>query len=868
MKPIKLVISAFGPFADVQIIDFNASFTSGLYLITGETGAGKTTVFDAISFALYGKASGEGRSDYNMLRSDFADDKAKTYVELDFVSGKSSYNIKRTIKKIGQDVIITLPDGTTMNGDRAVKQKVAEIIGLDREQFAQIVMIAQNDFLRFLNSGTDDRLKILRHIFGTGSLKQFQERLKALVKHENDKLMLILHDFKRYDVDIYKRGEQFAIWEAQIESDKCEQLEFDRQLAEYDRRKQALAADLAVAEELSLKFSELERNLRELDIHNLKSGEVSLAKGRASRGETALRKVKPYADELQKASMNYAAAEAEREKAIKAENTTNTALAAATEAIEALPLLDASQEAFNELVKEYESTADRLAKITALKNEYAVITAKKSDLSNNQSDFNRLNSEFVNADEKYRTYEEAFLRSQAGIIAQKLEEDKPCPVCGSPYHPAPAQLSRNAVTEAVLKKSAALRDTAQSKREACASKCSALRGEIETLTKRFIADLSLFIPNINENSIENGLGGLYKRTYTALHELSARKDADKKALDGLTVNWAVKTEQRKNAELSLKAARTLIIERDANARKLQKAYNTAMAAYSSALHDNAFIDEAEYLGALITDNELTEIKSLVLEYEKKGELLNRDIARLKEETANREQPDIEALRVKSKLAHAKSMEINEKRDKTNTRLNKTEAALKELRRAASDFEKVEKSYAAVKQLADSANGKLDFETYAQMAYFERVIRAANLRLRQMSQDRYTLLRKTDGGDRRRRTGLELEVLDNWTGKTRPANGLSGGESFMASLSLALGLSDIVQQSAGGIHLDAMFIDEGFGSLDTDVLEIAIRTLSDMSGPGRSIGIISHVTELRERIDRQIRIEKSPSGSRITVCAAL
>jgi exonuclease SbcC len=168
----------------------------------------------------------------------------------------------------------------------------------------------------------------------------------------------------------------------------------------------------------------------------------------------------------------------------------------------------------------------------------------------------------------------------------------------------------------------------------------------------------------------------------------------------------------------------------------------------------------------------------------------------------------------------------------------------------------------VKQLADAANGKLDFETYAQMAYFERVLRAANLRLRIMSQNRYTLLRKTDSDDGRRRSGLEMEVMDSYTGKARSANSMSGGESFMASLSLALGLSDVVQQSAGGVRLDAMFIDEGFGTLDADVLELAIRTLSEMAGTNRIIGIISHVTELRERIDKQVQVEKTSAGSKI------
>jgi len=250
------------------------------------------------------------------------------------------------------------------------------------------------------------------------------------------------------------------------------------------------------------------------------------------------------------------------------------------------------------------------------------------------------------------------------------------------------------------------------------------------------------------------------------------------------------------------------------------------------------------------------------DYGKNGEQLSRDIKRLESETLDKEPPDLQKLKTEAETANSKSQELGKLREEIKSRLNITEAKLKELRAAAVNFEEADKSYAAVKQLSDTANGKLDFETYAQMAYFERVLSAANRRLKAMSQNRYTLLRKAQSSDGRIKTGLEIEALDAYTGKTRSANSLSGGESFMASLSLALGLSDIVHQSSGGIYLDAMFIDEGFGSLDTETLDIAIKTLSQMAGTDRIIGIISHVSELRERVDRQIRIEKTPGGSRI------
>ncbi|MCL2009552.1 MAG: SMC family ATPase [Synergistaceae bacterium] len=864
MKPLKLTMSAFGSYADTQTLDFNKLGTSGIYLITGETGAGKTTIFDAVSFALFGKASGDGRGDYSMLRSDFAAEKAKTFVELDFICGEKRYSVRRSIKKTGQDVVLVLPDGTSMSGDRNVKLKIAEVVGLDREQFAQIVMIAQNDFLRFLQSGTDDRLKILRRIFGTEALKLFQDRLKAFVKREDDNRNLILRDFQRHGVDVNKRGEQFTEWEAQIRNDKTEKSETDERLGEYDKRKQVLAAALAVAEELCGKFAALAKCQIDLEGHNAKAEETARIKARASRGETALRKVKPLADGAQKAAVSHASAQAALTGAKEREISAVSELEEAVKATEALPPLAGAQDAFAALLKEWEAAASKLTKLSALRKDFAVITAKRAGLVKEQTEFETLNEGCNDAGEKYRALEEAFLRGQAGIIAGSLTDGEPCPVCGSTDHPAPAELSDENVTETKLKKAGEAKDKARSKREAKSSECATLKAEIETLTKRFISDLSDFIPGVEWKGSETGLADLLELTQNAVNKLTIRKDADKKNLDELSLSWNSAAKRKTNAESAAVSAQTLVNERAANEQQLLKLRVEAQSAYEAALREHGFDGEAVYQAALVTENELAGLNRQVSEYERNGQQLVRDVARLESETAGKEKPDLEKLRTETETVNSESKALSGKRDEINSRLSKTESALKELRRAASDFEKAEKTYAAVKQLADTANGKLDFETYAQTAYFERILRAANLRLKLMSQNRYMLLRKTGSDDGRRRSGLELEVLDAYTGKARSANSLSGGESFMASLSLALGLSDIVQQSAGGVRLDAMFIDEGFGTLDADVLELAVRTLSEMAGTDRMIGVISHVAELRERIDKQVQIEKTTAGSRIRV----
>jgi exonuclease SbcC len=1005
MKPLKLTMSAFGSYAGVETLDFTALGESGLYLITGETGSGKTTVFDAVSFALFGEASGQTRDKYSMLRSDFADERAKTYVKLIFSSGNSQYQISRTIKKTGKDSELKLPDGTIISGDRRVNDRIAEIIGLDRGQFAQIVMIAQNDFLRFLQSGTDERVKILRRIFDTETLKQFQERLKSGAKAVSDERDLILHDFNRLGVDPYKSEERFAEWEKQIQTDKSVLLEIDKKLSGHDKAKEEFAVKIAIAEELGKKFADLAAFRISFAEHNAKVTEMARLTERRRRGEIALRRVKHAAEESVKAAAQYDTAMDDLKKANISAIAAQAELEQAKKILEELPLLDSAQTAFEQLKREWEQTSERLSRLTALKANRAdianrqdsldkdraelakieetiaalapiadtetaferlkqkweqasetlknltalqtdcnIIAAKQKGLEISQSALESLAADFNLADGGYKALEEAFLRSQAGILASSLTDGEPCPVCGSTKHPYPAKLSGEEISEIKLKKMRDTAEKAREKRDGKASECAALKTEVATLTERFIKDFETYVPDaIRENAFEQlpsalsearidletltakrdadektlaklsnaisaatrkrdelspkcaaltteiatlcerfikdlaaflpdvtwdtadrQLADALSQTRITVDYLTKRKEADEKALSELSENWRAATKRNTDAEAGCKSAATLVGERKNREQEKMKLRYDTRAAYVEALQTHGFTDETDYISALITEDELSLMGKQIDDYNKTKERLDRDIDRMENETTGKEQPDLKKLNEEIKSIKTASDELREQRDAVKIRLDNNERALKELRRSKLSLDKTEKAYAAIKQLSDTANGKLDFETYAQMAYFERVLRAANQRLKIMSQNRFALFRKGESEDNRKKTGLELEVADSYTGKRRSTNSLSGGESFMASLSLALGLSDVVQQSAGGIRLDSMFIDEGFGSLDSEVLELAVRTLSDMAGGNRIIGIISHVSELREHIDRQVRVEKTARGSRITV----
>jgi exonuclease SbcC len=817
----------------------------------------------------------------------------------------------------------------------------------------------------------------------------------------------MLRDFERHGVDPYKSGERFAEWDKQIQTDESALSEFDKRLGEYDRDKSELAGKIAVAEELGRKFADLAAFRASLAEHNAKAYEMAELAERRNRGEIALRRVKPLAEESARAAAQYDAA---REGLGEANASAETALAEleqSKKALGELPPIASAQAAFEQLKREWERISEKSSKLAALKSnhdditnrqnsldssqaelagieeaigamppmvearadfeslkqkceqeserlknlaaleaDYALIAAKSKDLETSQSDLESLAEAFNSADGAYRSLEEAFLRGQAGILASGLVYGKPCPVCGSTEHPSPARLSDESVSEAKLKKLREAADKARNKRDGKASECAALKTEVATMAERFLKDVRIHVPDAIWETAYEGLAHALSQSRLdvkaltamrdsgekALNELSdalaaatkkrdelspkcaalkteiatmigrfikdfadfapdaawdtegeqlsdalsealitaddlrKRKEADEKALVGLSENWRAATKRNMDAETAYKSAVTLATERDIREREKLKQRDEAHAAYAEALRAYGFADETDYNFALATEDELSVMAKRIEGYKKTGEQLNRDIGRLENETEGKEMPDLGKLNEDVKSINAASVELRERRDETKTHLDNTGRALKELRRVALSLEKTDKAHAAVKQLSDAANGKLDFETYAQMAYFERVLRAANQRLKIMSQNRFALLRKGESEDNRKKTGLELEVADSYTGKRRSANSLSGGESFMASLSLALGLSDIVQQSAGGIHLDAMFIDEGFGSLDSEVLELAVRTLSDMAGGNRVIGIISHVSELRERIDKQVRVEKTTAGSRITVVA--
>ena len=1015
MRPLKLKLCAFGPFAGAQEIDFAKLGKSGLYLVAGETGAGKTTIFDAISYALYGKASGAARDKPAMLRSDFAEPGARTFVELEFAAGAGVYRIRRAIKVSAKDAArapvkeaeLRLPDGRAVSGEREATAKIEEALGLDYSQFGQIVMIAQNDFLRFLHSKTETRVEILRKIFGTERCLGLQKALKDLAKDAKDAAAFLQKDFERLGVDPGASAEASAAWESQLETDRRLLGETDGQLAALDARRRGLAAALAVAEELGGKFRELDGLRGAKRLHDEKEGEAGRAKERLAQGERAL-KLKPLEDGLRRETANSESAAAALRQASEDKEAACAELDAAEKSLLALPGLDGAreahaalsrdcdealrrakqlaeldaarteiakkkagrdakkaeldaalallaelpppggaEEALEKLAGEKRRCEERFAALDALQKEWHAALGKKAGQKQAQEKLEKLEARFMAAAQERGRLEAAFMGSQAAALAAKLEQGKPCPVCGSAEHPRAARLPEGGASEAELAEAAEAMERARAERDRMSAEHGALKAEaktlgdrlfddlakwipeitrdlaakavlaenlaasrllldeteakhkkaaetlaetkkaleganrrretlaplaaslgaeLDTLSRRYMADLGALLPGVSRETADaelaRSLDAAKKRSRALLDEAGASKAALEKLAAGTET-----AERRLSAALARAAsAQALAAERSGLSKKAAALLDEARQKFAQAVSQSGFAGEREYRGALLPEAELALIGKRLAEREKAGEQLARDICRLERETAGKERPETAGLQSEAEAAGFEAAELSQKRDEIRGRLGRTETALEELTALSAEYGAAEKKYATVRQLSDAANGKQDFETYAQAAHFDRVLAQANKRLGKLSQGRYSLQRRTEIVNRRQRAGLDIDIMDSYTGKARLAGSLSGGESFMASLALALGLSDAVQRSAGGIALDAMFIDEGFGTLDMDALEQAVRTLSELAGENRTVGIISHVTELQARIEKQIQVDKTPRGSRARVLA--
>ena len=1036
MRPIKLTISAFGPYASKQVIDFEELKGRNIFVISGKTGAGKTTIFDAISYALYGEASGESR-ETDSLRSHFADDNTETYVELEFELRGEKYTVNRVPKQKKKkargegyteksaDATLTLPDGKVITKVKNVTDKIIEILGITREQFKQIVMLAQGEFKKLLLADSVEREGIFRKIFNTYDFEKIQaelkdkaanlsknrtkskhemeinlknikgehdivideyvdfplviEKLKDLLERDNNIYKTLNEEGKEVDNNLQVKNQEKAIIETNNNLLKEKEIitkALEELLSKEDeyKNKSKTIIDGKNAKEVKYiedKLIETTKKLtkREED-YNLSLKNIDSLKLEQEEANKLLQIEESKECDREKLSVEINNLNKLEEKIIELDSLNNKVMHLKQSAENSKLQIINNKKETEELKKSKEEKELQLKDIATLETKKVElesdIKAKNKTLdevrelfkvirsfqntyiehNNKAKEYKEFEVEYKKVKENYEKMDDLYKKEQAGILASKLQENKPCPVCGSTNHPNKATIKENLKipTKEELKVAKENLDKLEKENLEKINNLTTLNSNKTTYLEQVNNHLSMLSATLNiYKTFNSETAKVVKNLGTELKSVIDKlKDELLKVIDKISL--------KEKIEKELNLITTTINEREQSLIKLEECEKN----YTTELTQNITkIDEykkeiPENITDLKTLNNLIEVKTkeLNISKEKLAKLrlenenlakklegenstskeINKSIEELKLEIANNKanfneaikeqgfdniqtyedaklqismveslEKEVENYNSELKLTKAKQEDIiNKTKDivfmdittideeirsiqnnkkELESKLRELHAIivgnktiLKNVENLNIEFKEIEEEYKVVGELADLANGKkapyISFERYILASYFEDIIEAANIRLEKMTGDRFSLIRKTSKSKGAGQKGLELEIYDNYTDSSRDVSSLSGGESFKASLSLALGLSDIVQSNAGGVSLDTMFVDEGFGTLDPQSLDNAIDSLLELQRGGRLVGIISHVEELKERIDAKLEVTSTSKGSKV------
>ena len=913
MRPLKLTVSGFGPYADKTVFDMDLLGKKGIYLITGDTGAGKTTIFDAIVFALYGEASGSSRQP-DTFRSKYAEPETPTFVELVFEYGEEIYTVKRNPEytrpaKRGDgfttqtaDAALIRPDGSVVTKMKEVTRAICELLGIDRNQFSQIAMIAQGDFQRLLLAGTADRSAVFRRIFKTDSYGKLQEMLKIKFRDVNNELIELNRGTRQTvegirlsndspftsvfdelkEGEIIKSDEAISLIDRILDDDTAALKEMDEKIKICDKRLEEINLTLSRANDAEKALSELGAAKKfvtenELNIKNARKI-LETAESRKEEGQHIILKIQRITDGLKKyddiaeIEKNIAKKQIEIESAEKSVAEIKREIAKLEAAIvetkqllASLDDIDAKKVNARNKLSRLNETTEQLSRIGIKLGEYEKI---KTDYNKSAEKYNKARNEFLAKSAEVNRLETAWLDEQAGILASNLKDGEPCAVCGSVSHPSPAKMSENAPDEAAVKTAKAEAENHRAAMEKASAESGELKGKALTLAD----EIREFCTGIIGKECDNPKIAIaeYKAEHIrqlnaaekAVEELVTLCDKKKNAADSLPDDENKLGEKK----IELSQAEMLTTRLSAEKKALNEQRNSAVSELEFKEKADA---EKEIEQLKTTENEISSAynsaKAAYDELEKAIAEKKATIKALGEGGVVYPEIDTDDLCFEQSQLKKEKVFLVELRDEITARISSNKAARDDVSRRADRLSDLEKRWSEIKALSDTANGsvkgkeRIALETYIQMTYFDRIIRRANIRLMSMTDGQYELVRRRNADNKQSQSGLELDVKDHYNGSLRAVHTLSGGESFKASLSLALGLSDEIQSSAGGVKLDTMFIDEGFGSLDDRSLDQAINALIRLSDSNRLVGIISHVGELKQRIDRQIVIKKEKTG---------
>lgn len=925
MKPLKLTMSAFGSYAGKNVIDFTGQ-QQGIFLITGDTGAGKTTIFDAITYALYNQTSG-GERNGNMMRSQYAQPETETYVELEFLYRGQTYRVRRnpdykitkTLKngkireqKVPHSVELTLPDGTVFPEKKnATDAKIIEILGLTADQFSQIVMIAQGDFLKLLYTKSDERKMIFSKLFRTDIYWKIQENLRRKSMEmderiqENDRAfeqeksrIIPLPESEELPLDelVERLRERLkdALKEQNLRRANVEEL--NKKITKYEEiNKLFVSLEKIRQTGRELEARQAESKERRQQIENArKADKVLVAEQQNLRQQQAVEQSAQAIAQMEETLTNnqemfetlktqLQEAEAKQKREAADIQKKMLALEQSFPSYEALQNARSEEQQAKRVWEDLGKTSEesfrkKAAGIAALKEQQK---RQEQIVEQTKKNWEQTSLSTSESAKHYEHMYEAFLKEQAGILAENLSAGCPCPVCGSTVHPDPAKLSDHAVTELEVEQAKKTRAAAEEKRDLAYAAFEAEKTEKQKLAQAVEKEeadfvLAQTIAKQQRKEAEQNYVSLQKTAeqireklvYPSLTEAKKQYAAMQKALEA--AEQEIERKRQKVSELA-EAMNTLKgqkLAEEENQKTAKKLAAKTEKEYAKLLEKSGFVSEETYHLAILPERSRSKLEREEKEYESQCLRQQSEQKLLEKQVSGKTYTDTTELNEQLKAEKQALKEAEKTYMELHTAYENDRSVLQNCAVYLEKGKKLESEDQVIKSLSKTANGrlsgsaKIDFETYIQRQYFKQIIHEANKRLLTMSNHQFILKLKEEANTgRKTNEGLDLSVYSLVTDSERDVKTLSGGESFLAALAMALGLSDIVERSAGAIHPDMMFIDEGFGSLDAQSRQQAIEVLAELAGDSRMVGIISHVTELKEQIDRKLVVSRTDKGSR-------
>lgn len=898
MKIINLKLQAFGPYKDEVNIDFSKFGNKGIYLISGKTGSGKTSIFDAISYALFGKSSSGDKSE-NLLRFVNSSYEEETFVELTFEYRNKVYTVKRTPtyerkkkKGIGtttkgtNKASIVLPDGQKLLEINQVDEYIRNLLNIDKTQFNQIAMLAQGDFSKFLKASSDEKKELFREIFSTQKYSQLEQKISEKCLDLKNKLETVLRDidinWKNLKCEEKDREnfENVSIHNEYLDFIKSVNVEFTKQIKLQSIEKNQKEIIIKKLENLKNKVEEYNENKKKIECLE---NSFSLIKTRFEQSKLEYEKL----DEIKLKKLDLENQKRNLEEIIKKEKKILELRKLRTEKVNKLKNSNIklselcieindkkhkikSLEDFIEENQKIDLDIEKKENIQKYLNQIdnidKDILRNKSILKSKHDEYKILKDKYICKDNEYREYRDRFFELQAGILAENLKENDPCPVCGSLNHPNPAKLGSKKYSKEKLDKLEKNREDIESQKKDLLTNIkeyNTIIKEKEKNKEQILNDLNISDKYLkSDNFIKNSR----LRIQEELKNLFNIKDKLENYLENL--------EKEKKFLNKLENQR---IEKDKEISLFEKDIEN-LENQEKDLNIQFNIDEFNKRSDEFTkmEQEILNLNSVISNTEEDYYSNSREFTKIKTELETYKNLQREEYN-QDLTSILKELRENENDKKTiESKINNLEHYLKTNQNILEDMKKYINQYKILKEkyenytdLANVIKGKiqdskenLKFETYIQLKYFSEIIEESNKRFYEMTDRKLSLRRKRDADSKKGQFGLDLDVYDHHNGVIRSIKTLSGGESFQASLSLALGLSDIIQKKSGGIQINSLFVDEGFGTLDKETLSKVMSTLIKLSNQNKLIGLISHVDELKEQIDKQIVVEKTQYGNSV------